>query len=60
MQGHEFSLPLIAPATAVVLGYAEEDFVVVEGTRMRRGTRYMVGRELQFGAINPKQILTAG
>ncbi|WP_223570680.1 hypothetical protein [Pseudomonas sp. BF-R-26] len=60
MQGHEFSLPLIAPATAVVLGYAEEEFVAAEGTRMRRGTRYMVGRELQFGAINPEQILTAG
>ncbi|WP_238541972.1 hypothetical protein [Pseudomonas sp. GM50] len=60
MQGHKFSFPLTAPATVVVLGYAEEDFVAVGDTRMRRGTRYMVGRELQFGAINPKQILTAG
>lgn len=50
---------LIAPETKVVLMYAHEDFVEVEGLQMFRGTRYMKGRELDFGEISPGQILTA-
>jgi len=58
MLGHDF-FDQKAPSSVVVLGYAEEDFVEVEGLQMHRGTRYMVGKALQFGPINKEQILTA-
>lgn len=50
---------LIAPATKVVLMYMDEDFVEVEGEQLFRGTRYINGKQLSFGNIAPKQILTA-
>jgi hypothetical protein len=52
--------PFHQPDEIVRFGYAEQAFVEVGGRPIRKGTRYMVGRELQLGAINPKQILTAG
>lgn len=58
MQGHDLS-DQKAPMTVVALGYAEEDFVEVEGLQMRRGTRYMVGETLHLGPIHEEQILTA-
>ena len=58
MQGHNLSGQQ-APLTIVVLGYAEEDFVEVEGLQMHRGTRYMVGKALHLGPIHKEQILTA-
>ena len=59
MQGHDFSVASKAPLSVVVLGYAEEDFVEVEGLQMLRGTRYMVGKTLHLGPIHKEQILTA-
>lgn len=58
MLGHDFS-GQIAPSSVVVLGYANEDFVEVEGLQMHRGTRYMVGKTLHLGPIHKEQILTA-
>lgn len=52
--------PFHQPDEIVRFGYAEQAFVEVGGRPIRKGTRYMVGRELRLGAINPKQILTAG
>lgn len=48
-----------APGTVVMLGYAHEELVEAEGSLMNRGTRYMVGRTLDFGDILEEQILTA-
>lgn len=42
-----------------MLGYAHEELVEAEGSLMNRGTRYMVGRTLDFGDILEEQILTA-
>jgi hypothetical protein len=56
MLGHPGQKTLI---TIVVLGYAEEDFVEVQGLQMLRGTQYMVGKALHFGPIHKEQILTA-
>ncbi|WP_242209461.1 MULTISPECIES: hypothetical protein [unclassified Pseudomonas] len=50
---------VIAPMTKVVLMYMDEDFVEVEGEQVLRGTRYVNGKQLSFGNIAPKQILTA-
>lgn len=50
---------ITAPVTKVVLMYMHEDFVEVEGQRMLRGTRYINGKQLSFGSIAPKQILSA-
>ncbi|MGW8462325.1 hypothetical protein [Pseudomonas sp. CLCA07] len=49
-----------APGTVASLGYAHEDYVEVEGLRMLRGTRYMIGKALEFGSISEKRIMTAG
>ncbi|MCU7250622.1 hypothetical protein [Pseudomonas koreensis] len=49
-----------APYTVVVLGYAEEDMVDVEGVPMNRGMRYMKTHQLTLGPIAPERILTAG
>jgi hypothetical protein len=59
MRGHDFSVAPKAPSSVVVLGYAEEDLVEVEGLQMHRGTRYMVGKALHLGPIHKEQILTA-
>ncbi|WP_256656969.1 hypothetical protein [Pseudomonas sp. BGI-2] len=50
----------VAPATVVVLGYAQEELVNQDGLEMHKGTRYMIGGKLGFGAILKEQILTAG
>ncbi|MBK5299909.1 MULTISPECIES: hypothetical protein [Gammaproteobacteria] len=52
--------PFHQPEEIVRFGYSEQAFVEVGGRLIRKGTHYMVGRELRLGAINPKQILTAG
>lgn len=57
LEGHD--LQVQAPGTRVVLGYAQEDFVEQEGLSMLRGTRYMIGKKLEFGEIGKEQILTA-
>ncbi|MEO8645041.1 hypothetical protein [Pseudomonas sp.] len=59
MLGHTFSVDPKAPSSVVLLGYAEEDLVEVEGLQMHRGTRYMVGRTLHLGPIHKEQVLTA-
>ncbi|AUM72713.1 hypothetical protein [Pseudomonas fluorescens] len=48
-----------APSTRVVLMYANEDLVEIEGLQMFRGTRYLRGGEVGFGQIKPAHILTA-
>jgi len=50
---------LQAPETRVVLGYAQEDIVEQEGLSMLRGTRYMIGKKLEFGEISKEKILIA-
>jgi hypothetical protein len=67
LEGHlvspEVAVPttkVVAPTTKVVLGYAQEDFVEVEGLQMLRGTLYMIGKKLEIGKIRKEQILTAG
>lgn len=52
--------PFHEPEEIVTLGYFEETFVDVGGKQIRKGTRYLVGRDLLLGEIKPKQILTAG
>jgi hypothetical protein len=59
MKGHEMVDPPISPGSAVRLGYASPEMVDVGGGQMRKGTRYMIGSELQLGAISEAQILTA-
>lgn len=60
LEGHSISPEVAAPSTRVVFGYAQEDFVEVEGLQMLRGTLYLVGKKLEFGEIRKEQILTAG
>ncbi|WP_411959980.1 hypothetical protein ACK3BE_23250 [Pseudomonas mandelii] len=60
LQGHNMAGDPLAPGTVVILGYALEELVEAEGLQMNKGTRYMVGRTLDFGAIREAQILTAG
>jgi len=52
--------PFHQPEEIVTLGDSEEALVDVGGKPIRKGTRYLVGRDLRLGAINPEQILTAG
>lgn len=62
MQGHLVPPedPTIkAPASKIVFTYMDEDWVEVQGRPMLRGTRYIVGNQLSFGDITPKQVLTA-
>ncbi|WP_277761200.1 hypothetical protein [Pseudomonas sp. A34-9] len=59
MEGHVDGPQITAPFTKVVLMYMNEDLVEVEGQKMFRGAKYINGKQLSFGAISPKQILTA-
>ena len=52
--------PFHQPEEIVTLGDSEEALVDVGGKPIRKGTRYLVGRNLRLGEINPEQILTAG
>lgn len=52
--------PFHQPEQIVTLGDSEETLVDVGGKQIRKGTRYLVGRDLRLGEINPEQILTAG
>jgi len=52
--------PFHEPEKIVTLGDSEEALVDVGGKQIRKGTRYLVGRNLRLGEINPEQILTAG
>jgi len=52
--------PFHEPEKIVTLGDSEESLVDVGGKQIRKGTRYLVGRNLRLGEINPEQILTAG
>jgi len=52
--------PFHEPEKIVTLGDSEEALVDVGGKPIRKGTRYLVGRNLRLGEINPEQILTAG
>lgn len=49
-----------APASIVILGYAQADLVPVGEEMIRRDALYMNGKELTFGRISPEQILKAG
>ncbi len=60
MEGHMAHDPDRAPGTKVVLMYANNDLVEVEGLQLFRGMRYMIGKTLRFGPIPPGLILTAG
>ncbi|MCF4995154.1 hypothetical protein GIW70_00215 [Pseudomonas syringae] len=51
---------LNAPTSVVVFGSAQEDLVPVEGDQMLRGSKYLVGRELNFGPITADRVRTAG
>ncbi|VVN95984.1 hypothetical protein PS718_02271 [Pseudomonas fluorescens] len=59
MQGHTLHPEVVAPISRVVLMYMDEDFVEVDGQQMYRGTRYINGKQLGFGEITAKQVLTA-
>lgn len=52
--------PFHEPDEIVRFGYSEQEYVEVEGRPIRKGARYLVGRDLLLGEINPKQILIAG
>jgi hypothetical protein len=53
-------IPFHEPEKVVIFGYSEQEYVEVGGKPIRKGTRYLVGRDLLLGEINPKQILIAG
>jgi hypothetical protein len=59
LQGHTTAPDIQAPTTKVVLGYAQEDSVIVEGAKMLRGTLYMTASKLRFGAITASDIKVA-
>ncbi|MFJ2465858.1 hypothetical protein [Pseudomonas sp. NPDC087615] len=59
LQGHSAVPQIKAPETKVVLMYMDEDFVEVDGQPIFRGTQYIDSKQLAFGNISPKQILTA-
>ncbi|MNF77616.1 hypothetical protein D3C85_989100 [compost metagenome] len=65
MQGHSSQKPKpklkpkLAPGSIVIFGYTEAETVEIGGVPVRKRMRYMVGSELQLGAILPEQILTA-
>ena len=60
MEGHSKTGDELAPSNVVILMYAYEEFVEVEGQQLFKGTRYMKGGKLGFGQISPGQILTVG
>ncbi|KOY01501.1 hypothetical protein [Pseudomonas nunensis] len=60
MGGHTKAGDVLAPSSVVILMYAHEDLVEVDGLQLFRGMRYMKGRELGFGPISSGHILTAG
>jgi hypothetical protein len=59
-EGEPDTHEITAPVSKVVVGYAQEDLVEVEGHPMLRGALYMVGKKLEFGEIREDRILTAG
>ncbi|MFZ3280130.1 hypothetical protein [Pseudomonas sp.] len=59
LQGHSTIEGGKTPETKVVLMYAHEELVEVDGQQMFRGARYINGKKLSFGEIAPNQVLTA-
>ena len=43
----------------VTFGCPEQEYVEVGGRPVRKGPRYLVGRDLLLGEIKPEQILIA-
>jgi hypothetical protein len=56
MEGHVVNSGLTAPETKVVLMYANEPRVQVEGEMMYTDTLYMIGSELELGEIGAGKI----
>jgi hypothetical protein len=56
MEGHVVNSGLTAPVTKVVLMYANEPRVQVEGEMMHTDTLYMIGSELELGEIGADKI----
>lgn len=47
------------PISVVTFMYPQDEVVVIEGTELLKGARYINGKELSFGPITPEQVLTA-
>jgi hypothetical protein len=47
------------PISVVTFMYTKDNVVVIEGTRLLEGVRYINGKTLSFGPITPEQVLTA-
>jgi len=52
-------LKLTTPTSVVTFMYPQHEVVVIEGTELLKGARYINGKELGFGPITPEQVLTA-
>jgi hypothetical protein len=47
------------PISVVTFMYMQNEVVVIEGTKLLKGARYINGKTLGFGPITPEQVLTA-
>lgn len=47
------------PISVVTFMYTQDEVVVIEGTEMLKGARYINGKRLSFGPISPEQVLIA-
>ncbi|CAI8834354.1 hypothetical protein [Pseudomonas sp. IT-P395] len=47
------------PISVVTFMYPQDEVVVIEGTELLKGARYINGKKLSFGPITPEQVLTA-
>lgn len=50
---------LTTPISVVTFMYPQHEVVVIEGTELLKGARYINGKKLVFGPITPEQVLTA-
>lgn len=47
------------PVSVVTFMYMQDEVVVIEGTKLLKGARYINGKKLSFGPITPEQVLIA-
>ena len=47
------------PVSVVTFMYMQDKVVVIEGTKLLKGARYINGKKLGFGPITPEQVLIA-
>lgn len=58
MQGHN-KAEAKAPISKAILAYTQDESVTVEGKSVRKGTKYIVGSQLNVGSIPGNKVLTA-